>query len=242
MALEKIKPSTLEIHHIHSCYCLLFLIPSYLSLHPPIKPRRTMKAVTILLSICLAVRAMATDMCSTYSRTPCICPAGTEYAQSASWAVVGANAKDVEELMNDYFECGWRGSVPYETLGPNNHPGKSVRVTTFKTLQGIFNFSEILTDQRVQSDGSFIQKFEYLSTIPGSNKNGTQTPWGGYWITITADHIFGNETLIRWSTYLCSRGYVNDFNKFHEIAFNGAINTLQSKGKVNGINVAAFSI
>ncbi|KAJ0130887.1 hypothetical protein HZ326_26014 [Fusarium oxysporum f. sp. albedinis] len=66
-----------------------------------------------------------------------------------------------------------------------------------------------LTDQRVQSDGSFIQKFEYLSTIPGSNKNGTQTPWGGYWITITADHIFGNETLIRWSTYLCSRGYVN---------------------------------
>ncbi|KAF6514290.1 hypothetical protein HZS61_006546 [Fusarium oxysporum f. sp. conglutinans] len=150
-----------------------------------------MKAVTILLSICLAVRAMATDMCSTYSRTPCICPAGTEYAQSASWAVVGANAKDVEELMNDYFECGWRGSVPYETLGPNNHPGKS------------------LTDQRVQSDGSFIQKFEYLSTIPGSNKNGTQTPWGGYWITITADHIFGNETLIRWSTYLCSRGYVN---------------------------------
>ncbi|KAM5527826.1 hypothetical protein FOXYSP1_19699 [Fusarium oxysporum f. sp. phaseoli] len=186
-----------------------------------------MKAVTILLSIRLAVGAMATDMCSTYSRTPCICPAGTEYAQSASWAVVGANAKDVEELMNDCrfcptgtagteleltlrdFECGWRGSVPYETLGPNNHPGKSVRVTTFKTLQGMFNFSEILTDQRVQSDGSFIQKFEYLSTIPGSNKNGTQTPWGGYWITITADHIFGNETLIRWSTYLCSRGYVN---------------------------------
>lgn len=48
------------------------------------------------------------------------------------------------ELTLIDFECGWRGSVPYETLGPNNHPGKSVRVTTFKTLQGIFNFSEIV--------------------------------------------------------------------------------------------------
>ncbi|KID93763.1 hypothetical protein MAJ_10274, partial [Metarhizium majus ARSEF 297] len=202
-----------------------------------------MKAVTILSSICLAVRGMATNMpCSTYSRTPCICPEGTEYSQSASWAVVGTSAKHVEELMSDYYECGWRGSVPYATVGPNNSPGESVRMSTFKTLQGIFNFSEILTDQRIQRDGSFIQKFEYKSTIPGSNKNGTETPWGGYWVTITGDHIFENETLIRWSTYLCSRGYVNDFNKLHENAFNNIINKLKGEGKVDGTNVAAFSI
>ena len=34
----------------------------------------------------------------------------------------------------------------------------------------------------------------------------------------------------------------SDFNKAHEIAFSGVIDTLQGEGKVNGTNVAAFSI
>src|SRR5690242_20632728 len=117
----------------------------------------------------------------------------------------------------------WRGSLPYATDGPNNLPGRSQRTSTYRTLKGTFNLTEIvstncssallvesiltitafqLTKRQVKHDGSFIQKLEYLGAVG----NTTGNPWGGYWITISGDYIFGDETLIEWSTYLCSRG------------------------------------
>jgi hypothetical protein len=71
-----------------------------------------------------------------------------------------------------------------------------------------------LTDQIIQDNGSFIQKFEYFPVdkeCSDQNSASVETPFsggGGYWITIAGDYIFGNETLIRWSTYICSKGFV----------------------------------
>ena len=39
--------------------------------------------------------------CATNSGANCVCPSGTDYSESATWAVVGAPISDVEALMND---------------------------------------------------------------------------------------------------------------------------------------------
>ncbi|KAL6170645.1 hypothetical protein ACJQWK_03617 [Exserohilum turcicum] len=96
--------------------------------------------------------------CATNSGSNCVCPLGTDYSESATWAVVGAPVSDVEALMND---C------------PNNRPGMSKRTSTYKTLLGIFNFTEILTKWEKKPNGSFIQKLEYLEAVG----NLTSNPW-----------------------------------------------------------------
>ncbi|KAF1924995.1 uncharacterized protein M421DRAFT_424223 [Didymella exigua CBS 183.55] len=174
--------------------------------------------------------------CSTDSGANCLCPPGTDYSQSVTWAVVGAPISDVRALMNDFHKPAWRGSLPHATKGPNNAPGRSQRTSTYKTLQGTFNFTEILTKQDVLLDGSFVQVLEYLEAVG----NTTGNPWGGYWITITGDYVFGDETMIGWATYLCSRGVVNDWAKLHEASFNNVINLLEPK--ITGTNVAPFSL
>ncbi|PVH95136.1 hypothetical protein DM02DRAFT_660431 [Periconia macrospinosa] len=174
--------------------------------------------------------------CATNSGANCVCPCGTDYSESVTWAVVGAPVSDVQSLMNDFHNPAWRGSLPYMTKGPNNFPGRSQRTSTYKTLQGTFNFTEILTHREVKPDGSFIQKLEYLEAVGNSTGN----PSGGYWITISGDYIFGDETLIRWSTYLCSRGVINDWAKLHEASFKNVINVLRPK--TTGKNVAPFSV
>ncbi|EOA91547.1 uncharacterized protein SETTUDRAFT_133214 [Exserohilum turcica Et28A] len=174
--------------------------------------------------------------CATNSGSNCVCPLGTDYSESATWAVVGAPVSDVEALMNDFHKPAWRGSLPYKTEGPNNRPGMSKRTSTYKTLLGIFNFTEILTKWEKKPNGSFIQKLEYLEAVG----NLTSNPWGGYWITITGDYVFGDQTLIQWSTYLCSRGVVNDWAKLHEASFRNVIDILRPK--TTGFNVAPFSV
>lgn len=39
--------------------------------------------------------------CATNSGANCICPSGTDYSESVTWAVVGAPVSEVETLMND---------------------------------------------------------------------------------------------------------------------------------------------
>jgi hypothetical protein len=39
--------------------------------------------------------------CATNSGANCVCPSGTDYSESVTWAVVGAPVSDVETLMND---------------------------------------------------------------------------------------------------------------------------------------------
>lgn len=43
----------------------------------------------------------ALPKCSARSLTPCECPSGTDYAESVTFSVIGAKAKDVEQLMNN---------------------------------------------------------------------------------------------------------------------------------------------
>lgn len=200
--------------------------------------------------------------CSTNSGANCVCPAGLDYAESVTWVVVGTHVSNVAELMNDFQAPAWRGSSPYAVEGPNNRPGVSKRTSTYKTLMGTFNFTEVLTSRSIKRDGSFVQKLEYAGAVGNSTGNPWETPSGpgGYWITIGADYIFGDSTMVYWATYLCSRGVVNgksalaasassdkanlvmcaDWAKLHEASFNNVTNVL--KPKTIGINYAPFSI
>jgi hypothetical protein len=64
-----------------------------------------------------------------------------------------------------------------------------------------------LTKLRIDPDGSFIQKFEQLSsTVPVEYRTGNGS-FAGYWITIEAEAIFQYETAVVWSNYGCETGY-----------------------------------
>ncbi|EEP76187.1 predicted protein [Uncinocarpus reesii 1704] len=192
----------------------------------------------------LGQTTLATSLprCSPYSHTPCKCPPGTDYSESVTFSVIGANAKDVEALMNDYYECGWLGALPWKTQGPNNRPHVSIRTTEFPTPIGVYNVSEILNEYRVKRDGSFIQKFEQLpSTVPLEYHDGSGS-FSGYWVTLEATSIFKYETLVRWSIYACETGHARNFAKFHEIALANATSILESRGVIHGINVDPVSV
>lgn len=53
-----------------------------------------------MVSAAMAVPA-ALPACSTNSGTPCRCPSGSEYAESSTYTVIGAAAKDVTALISD---------------------------------------------------------------------------------------------------------------------------------------------
>lgn len=66
-----------------------------------------MKSLSLLVSVstlilgAFAYPGSALPKCSALSPTPCECPSGTDYAESVTFSVIGAKAKDVEALMNN---------------------------------------------------------------------------------------------------------------------------------------------
>ena len=117
----------------------------------------------------LAPAASSTSLpaCSTNSITPCSCPNGTSYAQSVTFAVIGAAAADVKALISDcayplwppvllhgntvawtlthtiiVYKCAWLGVLPFATQGPDNEPGVSIRTSNLPTLVGLYVITE----------------------------------------------------------------------------------------------------
>jgi len=212
--------------------------------HQPIAfVTRTMKFSSALTAIALlasGITAASVPACSASSPLPCRCPDGTDYAESITTMVIGANAKDVEATINDFYKCGWLGTVPWKTEGRDNTVG-SVRTSLFGTPIGLYNVSEKLIEYKVKPDGSFVQRFEQLeSTIPLEyhTNNGS---FSGYWITLEATAIFKYETLISWHNYACETGHARNFARFHEGALNNATSILTAAGKVLGVTSGPYS-
>ncbi|KAI0876194.1 hypothetical protein GGS24DRAFT_514340 [Hypoxylon argillaceum] len=188
-----------------------------------------------------AVIASSLPACSTKPVTPCKCPEGTQLSESVTVSVLGAAVGDVAAVVNDFYNSGWLGAVPFKTQGPNNKAGVSTRTSLFPTAIGVYNISELLYEYEVKHDGSFVQSFEQLpSTVPVEyhSNNGS---FSGYWVTLEGTRIFEYETLIRWSVYACETGHVQDFAAFHEGALNNASSILSAQGKIKGINVDPVS-
>lgn len=67
------------------------------------KPFVPLTTILALLASAATMLALATPLqaCSSTSITPCGCPDGTEYAQSVTFATIGAKATDVRALIGD---------------------------------------------------------------------------------------------------------------------------------------------
>lgn len=120
------------------------------------KTGSSLAAGALLIASALAESLPA---CSARSATPCACPKGTNYSESSTYSIIGAETADVEALLNDcmlttirahgvchspstpVFQTGWLGAVPHSTSGPNNKVG-STRTSNFPTPIGYYDVSE----------------------------------------------------------------------------------------------------
>ncbi|KAF7907034.1 uncharacterized protein EAF01_004621 [Botrytis porri] len=133
----------------------------------------------------------------------------------------------------DYYNSAWLGVVPYETCGPENKPGVSIRTSYLPTK---------LTDLKIDSRGGFVEKFEQLaSTVPVAYYSGNGS-FSGYWVTLESTYIFKYETAIRWSIYACETGHTRNFAVFHENALKNVSSVLTAQGKIKGINLQPYSV
>ncbi|KAL8760704.1 MAG: hypothetical protein Q9184_003127 [Pyrenodesmia sp. 2 TL-2023] len=194
-------------------------------------------------SAALAIPAKQATLaaCSTNSGTPCSCPAGSEYAESVTFAVIGAAAQDVTALASDFINTAWLGLVPYAYTGSGNKVG-STRSSTLSTTEGVYNVTEKLTKLTSLPNGAFIQRFEQLkSTLPLEYyaKNGS---FQGYWITFETKSVFQYETAIVSSVYTCATGHPLDFGAFMRSAWANATDVLTKQGKAPGESIAPYTV
>ncbi|KAI3320548.1 hypothetical protein HD806DRAFT_223534 [Xylariaceae sp. AK1471] len=178
--------------------------------------------------------------CSSTASTPCRCPVGTQYLECVTIGVIGANALDVEDLMNDFYNISWQlGSMPYKTKGPDDKVG-SIRSVRFPIVPtGIEDVEERLVARKVEPDGSFIMTFEQVqASIAYPNGTGV---FAGWWGSISGIAATGDETIITWSNWACETAHIRSFSGFHEISFKNATDILAAQGKVRGTNVGPFS-
>ncbi|KAL8687718.1 MAG: hypothetical protein Q9218_006190 [Villophora microphyllina] len=204
-----------------------------------------MKLSAVFATLAIATAAIAAPAnlpaCSTNSGTPCSCPSGSEYAESVTFAVIGAAAKDVTALTSDFFYTAWLGLVPYANSGPDNKVG-STRSSTLYTAEGVYNITEELTKRSLLPNGAFIQRFELLkSTLPVeySGKNGS---FDGYWITFQTESVFQYETAVVSSVYSCATGHPLDFGAFMRSAWGNATDVLTKQGKAPGQSIKPQTI
>ena len=142
-----------------------------------------LQPLTALALLASGVVGQALEQCSTNSTLPCSCPAGTEYAESATFVILGAGAPDVKNLIADcepaaqvlllryedtskhkltcsttVYNTSWTGLLPIATVGPDNTPG-SQRTFRVPTKVGTYNITEVVSF--VLSSG--IQSFPTVS-------------------------------------------------------------------------------
>ncbi|KAJ2986086.1 hypothetical protein NUW58_g5200 [Xylaria curta] len=176
--------------------------------------------------------------CSSISGTPCRCPFGTDYAESVTTAIIGAKARDVEDLTNDFFDPAWAGLVVRSVQGPNNFPGLSIRDLNITTSVGNYIVSERLIFRFVWPDGSFEQRSEQRGIVPYLSGNGS---FSGHWLTLKSDRIFENQTLIRFSIYACQTGHPINFSAAHQLALSNVTGILATAGLLPGISTDPVS-
>ncbi|KAI4202657.1 MAG: hypothetical protein LQ350_002450 [Teloschistes chrysophthalmus] len=180
--------------------------------------------------------------CSTNSGTPCRCPAGTVFAESSTYTLIGAAAKDVAALTLDFFNTTWLGATPYATNGPDNTVGSTRSLAGFATTEGAYNITEQLTKRQLLPNGAYIQRFEiHKSTLPIEYfaKNGSLS---GYWITYQTNSVFEYETAVISSVYSCATGHPIDFGAFQRYAWGNLIKTLTQQGKAPGQSIQPQSV
>lgn len=79
-------------------WCIVRLLSQYHRVPLLLRIAMKLSAFALLAPVVLAAPF---PICSSTSITPCSCPSGSSYAQSVTFAVIGAAATDVEALISD---------------------------------------------------------------------------------------------------------------------------------------------
>ncbi|KAI0449064.1 hypothetical protein F5B21DRAFT_509550 [Xylaria acuta] len=184
------------------------------------------------------------------SSTPqaCICPNGTIFQTSSTYAVLRAKTRDVTGIISNFTNTAWMGTSPVSVGGNSTHPVRS--------LQGevdgaVIVTQEILTEYVDYSGGAylenkrpregFFERFELIGTpitYVGDNGPGLLA---GAWDTIDVRKISEGETLWIWGIYACMSAALN-FGQIHRFAINNTSSVLEEAGKLRGETIGPFSI
>ncbi|KAL8729266.1 MAG: hypothetical protein Q9166_004887 [cf. Caloplaca sp. 2 TL-2023] len=138
--------------------------------------------------------------------SPCKCPEGTSYESTTTYAVIGANAKDVQAVTGNFFDITWLGMVPRETAGP---PNSTLRWDT-------------------SPDGSFETAYKQQNTpIPYKEEFGPGA-FAGELVTWTAEYLGEHETAVtceNWSrTHSKTKLADECFSGSCYVCFTGGLN------------------
>lgn len=56
-------------------------------------------------------------------------------------------------------------------------------------------------------DGTFLEKWEQLSSTTPLEYHSGKGSFAGYWVTLAAESVFEYETAVIWSLYACETGH-----------------------------------
>ncbi|MCJ1348075.1 hypothetical protein MMC31_006306 [Peltigera leucophlebia] len=169
----------------------------------------------------------------------CICPYGTDYLYSATYAILGVNAKVFNTYTSSFYDLGWQGVTNLTRSGPDKTVGSS-RIFTAPTSVGTLTFSEKLDSFQTLSDGSYISRFSQFK-VPVEYTIGKGS-FSGYWITFEAQYAAEYETALTWTIYGCSTGFPFNFGKAHIKTLNDLLVVLDKAGLVKGNTTGPYIV
>ncbi|KAI0970896.1 hypothetical protein F4678DRAFT_435031 [Xylaria arbuscula] len=180
----------------------------------------------------------------------CVCPKGTVFQSSTSYAMVYADTGDLTELISNFTNTAWFGTSPTEIIrGGSLHPTRlligdvdGVPVPTKEQLMTFTDYSGKSDQSKTtRFEDGFFMKFQVIDTP--IKYNGTSGPGiiAGSWDTMDVRRIGEQETVWVWSIHVCFSSAFS-FNEFHESAMKNISSILGSQGKLSRDTVGPFSV
>ncbi|KAL5372054.1 hypothetical protein DPSP01_013797 [Paraphaeosphaeria sporulosa] len=176
----------------------------------------------------------------------CICPAGSFFQASSSYAIYPVAAKEITRVTGQFLNTAWFGTSPDHVTGSSTTPG--AKRFLYAGLPG--GSSEyLITEQltkfeprttRGRTNVGYYMKFQMADAPLTYNKtDGTQGLLAGSWDIVDVREING-QTLMLWSIYVCF-GDAYDIQGFHESAMKNVTQILKQERKMRGDMIGPIS-
>ncbi|MCJ1441574.1 MAG: hypothetical protein MMC23_002063 [Stictis urceolatum] len=192
---------------------------------------------------------------------PCKCPSGTTFKNLTSFGIIGAPAKDVRDVMANFFDLDWQqGLKPSSTSGKPAVPGARRNFNFTGPSGGAYQITEVLTQYSSSPDGSFVQGYEQAEKpavvkVPGGGE------YHGEWALVVAQQsMIANETVVAYKNWRCEVGETfgkllrhpnawkwqanmrADAASSHERGIANVSSILHNSGKDSGVDISPFTI
>ncbi|KAG6366998.1 hypothetical protein INS49_001179 [Diaporthe citri] len=177
----------------------------------------------------------------------CVCPDGTFYQISTTYAVFLADTGDLTELISNFTDTAWQGASPARVGGNATNPTRILQgengapIATTELLTEFVDYSggEYLSHKRLRK--GFFERFELIDVpIHYTGESGPGIV-GGAWDTIDVRKISDGKTLWVWGIYACMSS-AWDFRMIHQSLMQNINSALEKEGKLRGETIGPFSV